>query len=162
MPPKKELRIRRFPLAAAAGSARRCQERTGSQPKRREIIMAREASRISRRDAGGGTRTRTPPWGAPDFKSGAYHQFRHPGGLRIAAVSGLFARREGEARGNLCRRLAYDERDLLVGLEDEGLGIAGMQLAVQVPRHPRVAAELVRVEIHGPLGEELTEGEVAC
>jgi hypothetical protein len=29
--------------------------------------------------AGGGTRTRTPPGGTPDFKSGAYNQFRHPG-----------------------------------------------------------------------------------
>jgi hypothetical protein len=35
--------------------------------------------------AGGGTRTRTPPKGTPDFKSGAYDQFRHPGGGRIEA-----------------------------------------------------------------------------
>jgi hypothetical protein len=37
--------------------------------------------------AGGGTRTRTPPGGTPDFKSGAYHQFRHPGRRRIARGS---------------------------------------------------------------------------
>jgi hypothetical protein len=35
-----------------------------------------------------------PAKGTPDFKSGAYHQFRHPGGLRIAAVSASFAWRD--------------------------------------------------------------------
>ena len=35
--------------------------------------------------AGGGTRTRTPPRGAPDFKSGAYSQFRHPGAGSVAS-----------------------------------------------------------------------------
>ena len=39
-------------------------------------------------DAGEGTRTLTPPEETPDFKSGAYDQFRHPGGARIARVSG--------------------------------------------------------------------------
>src|SRR3989442_1276095 len=114
MLPKNELRIGRFPLAAAAGSARRCRERSGSKDKRREIIMAGAAGRISRRSAGGGTRTRTPPWGAPDFKSGAYHQFRHPGLLRITGVSGSFSHAKRVARRNLRRRLADDERDLLV------------------------------------------------
>ena len=33
-------------------------------------------------DAGGGTRTRTAR-GPPDFKSGASHQFRHPGAVRL-------------------------------------------------------------------------------
>ena len=32
--------------------------------------------------AGGGSRTRTPHVGTPDFKSGAYRQFRHPGYAR--------------------------------------------------------------------------------
>ena len=45
-----------------------------------------ESERLAEKlsDAGGGTRTRTPPGGTPDFKSGAYDQFRHPGGGRIA------------------------------------------------------------------------------
>src|SRR6266516_5367601 len=46
--------------------------------------MAGAAGRISRRSAGEGTRTLTPSTRTPDFKSGAYHQFRHPGGLRIS------------------------------------------------------------------------------
>jgi hypothetical protein len=33
-------------------------------------------------DAGEGTRTLTPPKETPDFKSGAYDQFRHPGGAK--------------------------------------------------------------------------------
>jgi hypothetical protein len=40
-------------------------------------------------NAGGGTRTRTPPWGTPDFKSGAYHQFRHPGAAQNSRAIGL-------------------------------------------------------------------------
>src|ERR671934_889575 len=36
-------------------------------------------------DAGGGSRTLTPPEGTPDFKSGAYDRFRHPGAARIAS-----------------------------------------------------------------------------
>src|SRR2546422_95860 len=87
--------------------------------------------------AGGGTRTRTPPRGTPDFKSGAYHQFRHPGLLRITGVFGSFARAEGVTRRDLGWRLADDERDLLVRLEDQGLGVAGLQLAVEVPLHSR-------------------------
>src|SRR5439155_18120889 len=42
------------------------------------------------RSAGGGIRTRTPPKGTPDFKSGAYDQFRHPGGRRIARPNYVF------------------------------------------------------------------------
>src|SRR5204863_8878336 len=34
------------------------------------------------RGAGEGTRTLTPPKETPDFKSGAYDQFRHPGGAK--------------------------------------------------------------------------------
>src|SRR5213594_1020241 len=104
---------------------------------------------------GAGLEPARPNKGTPDFKSGAYHQFRHPGGLRIAALSGLFARRELEARRNLGRRCADDERDLLVWLEDQRGGIADLQLAVEVPGHPGVPADRVRVEIDGPLREEL-------
>jgi hypothetical protein len=53
---------------------------------KRESARRRVGQRASVLDAGGGTRTRTPPEGTPDFKSGAYDQFRHPGGARIAAV----------------------------------------------------------------------------
>src|SRR3954470_9060772 len=38
----------------------------------------------ARSGAGEGTRTLTPPEETPDFKSGAYDQFRHPGGASIA------------------------------------------------------------------------------
>src|ERR1051325_7645713 len=50
-----------------------------------------------RRGAGGGIRTRMPPLGTPDFKSGASHHFRQLGGGRVAAykpfqayVDGIF------------------------------------------------------------------------
>ena len=46
-------------LVAAVGFARRGREKLlGQNTKRREIIMARAAGRISRRSGGGGNRTR--------------------------------------------------------------------------------------------------------
>src|SRR5439155_27246652 len=128
--------------------ARRCWRSIGSNGERREV-------------PGAGLEPARPAKGTPDFKSGAYHQFRHPGGLRIAALSGLFARRELEARRNFGRRHADDERDLLVWLEDERRRVAGLLLAVEVPRHPGVPADRVRIEVDGPLREELADREVA-
>ena len=45
-------------LSAATGFARRGRQRSSVKNERREIIMAREAGRISRRSGGGGNRTR--------------------------------------------------------------------------------------------------------
>src|SRR5204863_4146650 len=71
------------------------------------------------------------------------------------------ARQELVTRGDLRRRLADDDGDLLVGLEDEVLRIARLELAVQVPLQPLVAADLMGVEEHRPLGEELAEREAS-
>src|SRR6266571_5044075 len=109
---------------------------------------------------GAGLEPARPNKGTPDFKSGAYHQFRHPGGLRIAAVCASFARRELEARRDLGRGFADNERDFLVGLEDEVRRISGLQLAVDVPPHPLVATHLDGVEEDGPFPEELAECEL--
>ena len=57
-----------------------------------ELAIAASAENLVSRafpSAGGGTRTRTPPRGAPDFKSGAYDQFRRPG--RRSVTAGLLA-----------------------------------------------------------------------
>jgi hypothetical protein len=68
---------------------------TASLASRQAPMRAREAIDCWRRagafDAGEGTRTLTPHEGTPDFKSGAYSQFRHPGGAKDSP--GVRARR---------------------------------------------------------------------
>ena len=45
----------------------------------RSAGITKVASEKALRDAGGGTRTSTPPLGTTAFKAGASHPFRHPG-----------------------------------------------------------------------------------
>jgi len=70
-------------IAAAADMRGRGSQRLSENAPRLKI------GRFSGEGAGGGSRTLMPPWGTPDFKSGAYDQFRHPGLLRAYYVPGL-------------------------------------------------------------------------
>src|SRR6476659_121574 len=76
-------------------------------------------------------------------------------------ASRLFALGELVARRNLRRRLADNERDFLVGLQDQRLRISGLRLAVDVPLEPvAVRAEALVVEEDAPFGDELPEAEL--
>src|SRR5256885_17105672 len=85
-------------------------------------------------DAGEGTRTLTPPKETPDFKSGAYDQFRHPGGARIAPAPGRLEARRAPvvSRRDLRRRLALDDRVLVWLVEGDVVRVAEEALAVGV------------------------------
>src|SRR3954453_11128963 len=113
--------------------------------------------------SGEGTRTLTPPKETPDFKSGAYDQFRHPGGRRIARGFFLDAVLLEVERGrDLRRRLAVHDRDLLVVLQDQIIGVAAVELPVEVDmqglaRRRAVAADTGRGEANTPGAHEHPE-----
>src|SRR5256714_4704442 len=117
-------------------------------------------------DAGEGTRTLTPPKETPDFKSGAYDQFRHPGGARIAPARGrLEARRPPVVLGRDLRRgLAVDDRVLVVLVEDDVVRVSPEALAVDVELEwlaggRAIAADALLRQAHSPDPHELAEGE---
>ena len=95
------------------------------------------AGRTSGGDAGGGSRTLTPREGTPDFKSGAYDQFRHPG--------------EGEAYSRAGRRLLPGrhrrEREPLRALAAEGVAEGGERLLVEAVADRDVALAPVAVAL---------------
>src|SRR5581483_1801765 len=65
---------------------------------------------------------------------------------------------EGVARGDMCRRTAGGDDDLLVRLEDECCRVAGLRLPVHPPvKAAAVAAEAAGVEADAPLAKQLAE-----
>src|SRR5215203_6169250 len=73
----------------------------------------------------------------------------------------LLARTELVARRDLRRRLADDDRDFLVRLEDHVLRVPGLLLSVHVPLQPvAVRPDATGVEEDAPLGDELAEAEL--
>src|SRR3954453_5674013 len=118
--------------------------------------------------SGEGTRTLTPPKETPDFKSGAYDQFRHPGAARIApARQRLEARRAPVVlRRDLLRRLAVGDHVLIVVVQNDVVRIAGEGLAVHVelerlPGSRAVAADAALGEPYAPSADELAKRERA-
>src|SRR5919204_3422570 len=109
---------------------------------------------------GEGVEPSRPLKGTPDFKSGAYDQFRHPGRPRIAR-----GRSEAwdpvEASRDLLRRGADNDRVLVVLLERDPGRVAVVELPVhvQAPRGQRlaVAADALVRELDAPDAEELAE-----
>src|SRR3954454_21175269 len=101
----------------------------------------------------------------PDFKSGAYVQFRHPGAARIAAPGRLQTAEVVGRRDRLRALLADHERDLLVGLQHEAGRVPGVVEPVHVhtPRRLRlaVAADALVRQAQAPDAEEVAEGEGA-
>src|SRR5438445_5101046 len=103
------------------------------------------------------------PRGAPDFKSGASDQFRHPGGARVPlSAGGAGLPVERRARLESLRRLPEHDRDQLVVLEREGGGIPVLLDAVHPPlQRAAVVADALRAEPDAPLAEDLAEGVLA-
>src|SRR6476660_2839879 len=146
--------VRPVSVAGRLGEASRAL--VSSRPARK-----RAANRIVRH-AGEGTRTLTPPEETPDFKSGAYDQFRHPGGARIAPGLLDAVRLEVVRGGDLGRRLAVDDRDRLVVLQDQVVRVSRVELAVQVDaqrlgRRRAVAPDALWGEAHAPDAHEHPE-----
>src|SRR5947209_13960947 len=81
---------------------------------------------------GEGVEPSRPRERTPDFKSGAYDQFRHPGAGNRSPDSDSLKTAEGERGRDVLRRLADHDRDLLVRIELDARRVAAVGPAVQV------------------------------